>query len=117
MSEKHAGGRPKIKINYDSVEKLASIGCTQEEIADFLDCSVRTLLRDKEFCQTYKKGMSHSKRSLRRMQFDKASKGNVTMLIWLGKQYLGQRDTVEVTDERMNKIDTLIDSINEVAKK
>lgn len=97
IAEKHAGGRPRIKIDYEAVEKLASIGCTQEEIADFLGCSVRTLLRNKKFCQTYKRGISHSKRSLRRMQFDKASKGNTTMLIWLGKQMLGQREKVEQT--------------------
>ena len=40
IAEKHAGGRPRIKIDYEAVEKLASIGCTQEEIADFLGCSV-----------------------------------------------------------------------------
>lgn len=97
IAEKHAGGRPKLKINYEAVEKLASIGCTQEEIADFLECSTRTLQRDEEFCRVYKKGISHSKRSLRRMQFDKASKGNTTMLIWLGKQMLGQTEKVEQT--------------------
>ena len=97
IAEKHAGGRPRVKIDYEAVEKLASIGCTQEEIADFLGCSVRTLLRNGKFCQTYKRGISHSKRSLRRMQFDKASKGNTTMLIWLGKQMLGQREKVEQT--------------------
>jgi len=31
------------------------------------------------------------------MQFDKASKGNTTMLIWLGKQMLGQTEKVEQT--------------------
>ena len=49
IAEKHAGGRPRIKIDYEAVEKLASIGCTQEEIADFLGCSVRTLLRNQNF--------------------------------------------------------------------
>ena len=39
-------GRPKIVIDYTAVEKLASIQCTQEEIANFLDVSVRTLQRD-----------------------------------------------------------------------
>ena len=32
------------------------------------------------------------KTSLRRAQWLSAQKGNPTMLIWLGKQYLGQRD-------------------------
>ena len=38
---------------------------------------------------------------MRRSQFDLAKKGNATMLIWLGKQYLGQTDkpTAEEDDE------------------
>lgn len=35
--------------------------------------------------------------SLRRMQWSKAKEGNVTMMIWLGKQVLGQKDRVEET--------------------
>ena len=35
------------------------------------------------------------KLSLRHWQFNAARGGNIQMLIWLGKQYLGQRDTVE----------------------
>ena len=91
--------------------------CTEEEIATYLGCSVRTLQRDEEFCRVYKKNMAIGKISLRRAQLQSAIKGNITMQIWLGKQYLGQRDTVEVTDERLNKIDTLIDSIDKVAKR
>ena len=29
------------------------------------------------------------------MQFESATKGNVVMKIWLGKQYLGQRDNLD----------------------
>ena len=41
--EKKKLGRPKFKIDYETVKKLASIMCTQEEIASFLGCSVDTL--------------------------------------------------------------------------
>jgi hypothetical protein len=30
------------------------------------------------------------------MQWDAAKKGNVVMMIWLGKQYLGQRDKQDI---------------------
>lgn len=89
-----AGGRPKKVIDYETVEKLASIMCTQEEIASFLDLSVRTLQRDSEFCRIYKKGLDKARMSLRRKQFA-MSDTNPTMAIWLGKQYLGQRDKNE----------------------
>lgn len=92
---KGKGGRPKKVIDYDTVEKLAGLMCTQEEISHYLDISVRTLQRDAEFCRVYKKGMDKGKMSLRRLQYKKAEAGNATMQIWLGKQYLGQKDKVE----------------------
>ena len=94
--EKHAGGRPKIKLDYNLIESLAGIMCTQEEIAGSLDVSVRTLQRDDEFCRIYKKAMDIGKMSLRRIQYKLAENGNATMAIWLGKQYLGQKDKSEV---------------------
>lgn len=91
-------GRPKKKIDYQTVEKLASIQCTQEEISNFLGISTRTLQKDDEFLRIYKKGLDNGKMSLRRWQYKKAQDGNVSMLIWLGKQYLGQTDKVENKD-------------------
>ena len=52
-----AGGRPRKMIDYNLVEKLAQIQCTQEEISNVLDISTRTLQRDDEFCRIYKKGI------------------------------------------------------------
>lgn len=97
-------GRPKKEIDYNAVEKLANIQCTQEEIASFLGLSVRTLQRDEEFCRIYKKGQENGKMSLRRIQY-KLAERNPTMAIWLGKQYLGQRDSFpdEVNYTEVNK--------------
>lgn len=110
-------GRPKKEIDYDMVEKLANIQCTQEEIASFLEISVRTLQRDEEFCRIYKKGQENGKMSLRRMQYKLAEK-NTSMAIFLGKQYLGQRDNVEVkTPEELNKVTELLNKLEEEANK
>lgn len=110
-------GRPKKEIDYDVVEKLANIQCTQEEIASFLNLSVRTLQRDEEFCRIYKKGQENGRMSLRRMQFKLAEK-NVTMAIWLGKQYLGQTDNVEVEHDVKNGIlGDLIGALNKAKEK
>lgn len=89
---KRPRGRPKFQINYDQVEKLAKIQCTIKEIAAFLGCSEDTLMRDEHFCDLHKKGLEAGKASLRRYQWKSAEGGNVTAQIWLGKQYLGQRD-------------------------
>ena len=87
-------GRPKKEIDYILAEKLANIMCTQEEIATMFDCDVRTLQRDEEFCRVFKKGKENGKMSLRRNQW-KLSERNTTMAIWLGKQYLGQKDKID----------------------
>lgn len=92
-------GRPRKEIDYDLVYKLARIFCTQEEIASVLDIHVRTLQRNPEFRHVFEKGKEEAKISLRRMQYKKAMDGNVTMLIWLGKQYLGQLDKQKITQD------------------
>jgi hypothetical protein len=90
------GGRPSKTIDYETVEKLASIMCTQEEIASYLDISVRTLQRDEQFCRIYKKGIDKGRMSVRRQQLKLLESGNATMGVWLGKQYLGQRDKQDI---------------------
>lgn len=91
-------GRPKLVLNeagIKTVEKLASIMCTDEEIQYLLEVSLDTLNapHNKEaFQEAKKKGQSKGKSSLRRWQFKCAEKGNATLLVWLGKQYLDQTD-------------------------
>lgn len=109
-------GRPKKQIDYNAVEKLASIQCTQEEIANFLNLSVRTLQRDEEFCRLYKKGQDNGKMSLRRIQFKLAEK-NSSMAIFLGKQYLGQKDVIETDNtHEISKVEELLSKIEKEAK-
>ncbi len=87
--------RAKIDIDPEQVESMAAIGCTIDEMATILGCSGRTLQR--RFVTPIERGRSRLNRSLRRKQAELALNGNVTMLIWLGKQYLGQRDKAEQT--------------------
>lgn len=97
VPKKKPVGRPPIEIDYGKCEKLARIMCTQSEIAEVLGVSLSTLEHDKEFLRIHKKGIEAGKASLRRMQWKSAEGGNVTSQIWLGKQYLGQRDKQELT--------------------
>ena len=52
--------------------------------------------------------------SLRRTQFKLAEK-NPTMAIWLGKQYLGQRDNIEVEHKDLSKVEELLSKIDKEA--
>jgi hypothetical protein len=91
-------GRPKIEIDWKVLEALCQVQCTYEEISAVLKVSIPTIQRrlKKEFNTTFegyfKKHAANGKVSLRRAQFKAAMAGNTTMLVWLGKQNLGQRD-------------------------
>jgi hypothetical protein len=82
--------RPRKPIDAKQVLRLAKLGCSQAEIGEVLGCSDDTLRR--HFAAALKKGYAELNRSLRKAQIDSAKRGNVTMLIWLGKQRLGQRN-------------------------
>lgn len=98
-------GRPKIVIDPNIVQGLAEIFCTMEEIASVVGCSVDTL--ERRFADVIKRGRDTAKGSLRRVQWQTAQKGNATMQIWLGKQYLDQKDGQEMEgqdEERLNRL-------------
>ena len=99
--------RPKLDISEDEVQKLASIGCTTSEIAAFFDCHRDTI--EGRFSAAFHKGRENGKTRLRRWQLQSAERGNVAMLIWLGKQMLGQSDKHEV-DNNFSPVIIKIDS-------
>ena len=83
--------RPKkYNIKQNEVKKLASYGCSNVEIADFYGCD-ESLIR-KSYSEYLTKGRAEMKLRLRQLQWKSAEKLNAVMLIWLGKQMLGQSD-------------------------
>lgn len=101
FEKKSTKGRPRLILTEDAlklVESLSRIMCTEEEIASILNCS-RDLFYTEDnkelYRQAIQKGQSEGKQSLRRYQYELAKKGNSSMLIWLGKQWLGQTDKIE----------------------
>jgi hypothetical protein len=89
--------RPK-KYNIDTkqVQKLASLGCTNKEMADFFGCSPDLL--EKSYSVFLTKGRAEQRIRLRQLQWKSAEKGNVTMQIFLGKNMLGQQDKIETSE-------------------
>lgn len=87
-----SGPKP-IEIDAEQVRKLAAMHCTVQEIAAFFDCSRDTI--ERRYAAEINKGRQQGKMQLRDWQLQSARKGNVAMLIFLGKQYLGQSDKVE----------------------
>ena len=90
-----------VTINKNQFEELCAIQCTQEEIAAVFNVSRDTLMRwclntyNTNFATIYEEKRAKGKASLRRSQFNLA-KTNPTLSVWLGKQYLGQTDRVDI---------------------
>lgn len=80
----------------DEVYYLASLGCTMREIANWFGVKENTLSYN--FQEYIQKAQEETKQKLRQAQIKAALGGNVTMLIWLGKQYLGQSENPAMTD-------------------
>lgn len=100
--------RPLKEIGKNEFEKLCGLQCTKEEICAFFSVTDKTL---ESWCKReYKRGFSEvfrekrgiGKISLRRHQFKLAEK-NASMAIWLGRNYLDQRDEPDTADEETLK--------------
>lgn len=107
-----------IKIDKNQFENLCKMQCTKIEIASWFGVNDRTLLRwceetyGTDFVTIYEQKREGGKIALRRYQLQQAEK-NPTMAIWLGKQYLGQRDVIEQEHGLKNGIlDDLVGALN-----
>ena len=86
-------GRPRKTLTAEQIEAIKamlSVGCSVEEVSSAMSVSRPVLYAN--FKTAIKNGMDNFKCSLKRSQAKKALDGSDTMLIWLGKQYLGQKD-------------------------
>jgi hypothetical protein len=90
-------GRDKKIVPPPQVEELASLGCTDRDIANFFGIKEDTLRNN--FADNLVKGREDLKVSLRRAQLKLALSGNAVMLIWLGKNLLGQSDSPVNTED------------------
>ena len=94
-------GRPRFKFDYRVVRELSAIQCTINEMASVIGCHRTTIMTaneiDQNFIEAREAGLADGRLNIRRKQLAAVEQGNTTMLIWMGKQYLGQRDqqTVE----------------------
>lgn len=94
LPQKTAKKRP---VDWDMVAKLASIQCSAGEVADVMGWTYEGLCRVSQ--EVFKRPLdevlevwrNYGRSSLRRTQWTMAQK-SPQMAIWLGKQYLKQKD-------------------------
>ena len=110
---------------FEQLKKLASIFCTKEDAGHILGLDSETVVRNikdrtgmnwAEFFNVY---AASGRTMLRRKQFELAQNSDKTMLIWLGKQYLGQSDKMEqrVQDVTNEMSQSLMNEFKELIKK
>jgi hypothetical protein len=97
---KRARGRPFAEIDLAVVRRAAGLGCTHEEIAVLVGVTRETIQRrlidNPDVQVAIAEGRENGRTTLRRLQWQRANAGSDTMLIWLGKQLLGQRDKADL---------------------
>ena len=104
------------RIDKKQFENLCGLQCTLLEICDFFDVEDDTLnswckkTYGTTFSEVFKRKRGKGQISLRRMQWKLAEK-NAAMAIFLGKQYLGQKDKIEYSDDGMKSINENINNI------
>ena len=100
---------------------MCALQCTNEEIAAWFSCSVRTIekyLKQPEVAEVVARGRAKGRISVRRAQMKLLEAGNATMGVWLGKQLLGQRDVTpfEVTGPQGGPLKLTLEIIDEILK-
>jgi hypothetical protein len=93
-------GRKAAQIDLLELEKLCSLQCSDEEIASWFGVSVRTVRnrrKQRKFAEAMCRGKARGCISVRRAQMRLLEAGNATMAVWLGKNLLGQRDSMQIT--------------------
>lgn len=103
-------GRPKLQLNETDIHDLAAIGCTQDEICSLLGCNPTTL-RDK-YSAVYEKGNNVMRESIRRKRLkiamDDTHKMQASMLMFLSKVVLGEKEYSVIDSPRDTPEDSTI---------
>lgn len=113
--------RPQIPIDWNMVDKYLEADCNGVEISGVIGCSPDTLYdrchQEKGVSFTAYSAQKRSKGDalLRAKQFTEAMKGDRGMLVWLGKNRLGQKDEPNKKEEFNGKLMELLD-ILKIAK-
>ena len=122
--------RPEKPIDWEDVDYMLKCGCLGTEIAAVLGMHHRTFYDrvESKFGMTFtaysQEKRAIGERCLRQKQYEKAmgltETGDNTLLIWLGKNRLGQRNEDKlhiVTQEQQQTLDKTMDMVDYLQSK
>lgn len=114
--------RPRKEIDQKQFENLCALQCTENEICDWFRVTDKTLSSwckrtyGEGFSDVYRQKRGAGKISLRRSQFRLAEK-SAAMAIWLGRQYLDQKENNTDESTALNKLSEILRGIDAEAKR
>ena len=104
-----------LRVSSEVVRRFGCIGLSNEEMAQVLGANLADIRKQMEtnpatgsqtpFSLAYHRGLAALKSSVRRKQIQMAMRGNYTMLIWIGKQLLGQREQMVSIQSEGSRVD------------
>lgn len=113
---KNDTGRPEVVVDLKKVKLFSRFDPTDQELAAALDISPKKFSElknaDPAILQAMEEGRALGRFSLRGKQFNMAMKGNVPLLIWRGKQDLGQREKILHGNDAENPLPENIGNLN-----
>lgn len=121
-NKRNLGGRPKRYINWREAEKMFEAHATAQEVAAFFNIGRQTLY---DRCQSDNKislemfsyrARAKGNLAVRLKQYAKAKKGHFSSLIWLGKQWLDQRENPIGTREPDGKLIYMVNMMKTYVK-
>lgn len=117
-----SNGRPLTPIDWEQVDRMLEAGCNGVECAAYFGVTNETFyercIRDRGvvFSQYMAEKRSRGDNLLRQKQYQVAMKGDKTLLVWLGKNRLKQRDTpseISVSEETLTNFSSLMSQLKQ----
>lgn len=112
--------KPKVHIDWDQVNGMLQTQASTEDVAQaigisrdslYVRCKKETGMQYTEFRQ---KAKATGLTRLRAKQYAVAMEGHPTMLVWLGKQHLGQKENPETDNGEVSKLDEILKRLDEM---
>jgi len=119
IKRRSKAGRPAIQPNLEQIRTLCRFNPSDEELSAAIGVNPSTMViwkKKPEVLEAMQAGKAQGRMSLRGKQFDKAMKGSDTMLIWLGKQLLDQKEKSLLGEDPDSPFVTIINDVKRPPK-
>lgn len=117
--------RPELTVDWEKVDYMLKCGCLGSEVAATFAMHPDTLYRkiNERYGMTFTAYQQEMRcigdYALRQKQYEKALEGDNTLLIWLGKNRLGQKneDKISISEDGLKALEKSMEILNHLQSK